>query len=118
MKTLIEQTETLLDKETGETNGEAETLRVPELKSLAEVLETTREELRSLTGLRLSTTIGTARSDKGWLITVELVERASVPDSMDLLATYEVHVDREGHVIEFKRKGLRKRLDSEERKEI
>lgn len=118
MKTLSEQPETLAAAARNPVKPEAETWRTPKLKSLAQVLETAREELRNLTGLRLSTTVGTARSESGWRITVEMVEKTSVPDSMDLLATYEVHVDGDGHVMEFKRRGLRKRMDPEERKEI
>lgn len=86
-------------------------------KSLAEAVETAREELRQITGLRLSTTVETAKSDGGWRICVELVEKASVPDSMDVLANYEALADDSGHVVEFKRKGLRKRMETQAEQE-
>lgn len=118
METLGGQAEATRNQGAGQSPGDPGTPGPPEFHSLARALETAREELRSLTGLRLSTTVGTSRSGKGWCIALEMVEKASVPDSMDLLATYEAQVDWEGHVIEFKRKGLRKRMDPDERKGI
>jgi hypothetical protein len=44
---------------------------------------------------------------------VEMIEKHSVPDQMDILAVYETTLDDEGNLIEFKRKGMRKRIDTE-----
>lgn len=82
-------------------------------KSMSEMVEATREELRRLTGLKLSSTVETAKSDEGWRVCVEMVEKSSIPDGMDVLATYEVLLDAEGQVLEFKRKGLRKRIETD-----
>lgn len=82
-------------------------------KSLPELVETVREELRQLTGLKLCTTVKTSKMEGGWRISVEMLEKTSIPDSMDLLATYEALVDPNGHVMEFQRKGMRKRMEAE-----
>jgi len=82
-------------------------------KSVQQIIEKAREELSKITGLELSTTIGAAKEEKGWKITLEMVEKHSIPDQMDILATYEVILDDDGGVIEFHRVKLRKRVDIE-----
>jgi len=81
--------------------------------SILELVEKAREELGKITGLELSSTLGTVREEKGWKISMEMVEKHSVPDQMDILAIYEAIVDDNGNLIEFNRKGLRKRIDTE-----
>ena len=82
-------------------------------ESVQQIIEKAREELSKVTGLELSTTIGAAKEEKGWKVTIEMVEKHSLPDQMDILATYEVILDNNGNVIEFNRTGLRKRVDTE-----
>ena len=82
-------------------------------KSISQLIEKAREELSKMTGLELSTTIGAVKEEKGWKVALEMVEKHSLPDQMDILATYEVFLDDEANVIEFKRTGLRKRVDTE-----
>ena len=82
-------------------------------KSMQDVIEKAREELSKVTGLELSTTIGAVKEEKGWKVTLEMVEKHSIPDQMDILAVYDVIVDDNGNMIEFKRARLRKRVDTE-----
>lgn len=82
-------------------------------KSIPELVERAREELGKVTGLELSTTSGAVKEEKGWKITVEMIEKHSIPDQMDILAIYDVILDDNGNLIEFNRKGLRKRIDTE-----
>lgn len=82
-------------------------------KSIPELVEKAREELGKVTGLELSTTSGAVKEEKGWKITVEMIEKHSIPDQMDILAIYDVILDDNGKLIEFNRKGLRKRIDTE-----
>ena len=81
--------------------------------SIPELVEKAREELGKITGLELSSTLGTVREEKGWKISMEMVEKHSVPDQIDILAIYEAIVDDNGNLIEFNRKGLRKRIDTD-----
>ena len=81
--------------------------------SILELVEKAREELGKITGLELSSTLGTVREEKGWKISMEMVEKHSVPDQMDILAIYDAIVDDNGNLIEFNRKGLRKRIDTD-----
>lgn len=81
--------------------------------NISELIKKAREELSKITGLELSATLGAAREDLGWKIILEMIEKHSIPDQMDILAIYEAILDDEGNLIEFNRKGLRRRLDTE-----
>jgi len=81
--------------------------------SMQQIIEKAREELSKITGLELSTTLATVKEEKGWKVTLEMVEKHSIPDQMDILAVYDVILDNDGNVIEFDRTRLRKRVDTE-----
>ncbi|MDI6892493.1 MAG: gas vesicle protein GvpO [Actinomycetota bacterium] len=80
---------------------------------IPELVDKAREQLAKLTGLELSTTLGAVKDEKGWHVTVEMIEKHSLPDGMDILAAYEALMDDNGKMLEFGRKGLRKRIDTE-----
>jgi len=82
--------------------------------TISELIERAREEISKLTNLELSTTLGAAKDEKGWHVSLELIEKHSIPDQMDILAIYDVWLDDDGNLLEFKRRGLRKRIDIEE----
>ncbi|MDP2859775.1 MAG: gas vesicle protein GvpO [Bacillota bacterium] len=58
--------------------------------------------------------VGVIRENDSWKVTLELVEKKSIPDSMDVLATYEVQISSEGEMLGFSRGRLRKRGDARE----
>ena len=82
--------------------------------TVGELVERAREELSILTGLELASTSGTIKDERGWRVMVEMVEKKSLPDSMDILALYEVLMDDGGKLLEFSRKKMRKRVDTYE----
>lgn len=82
--------------------------------TMPELIERAREQLAKATGLDPSSTLSASEDDKGWRISVEMVEKRSIPDGMDILATYEVRLNPRGELLEFSRKKLRKRIDTEE----
>jgi len=82
--------------------------------NVSEIAERAREELVKMTKLPLSGVIGTAREDNGWMVTIEMVEKKSIPDSMDILGTYEVKVNDQGQIADFQRVKLRKRSQTTE----
>ncbi|MDO9528784.1 MAG: gas vesicle protein GvpO [Syntrophales bacterium] len=81
---------------------------------MAEVIKKARGELNDLTGLEISSTVSAGKEDDGWLIIMEVIEKHSIPDGMDILAKYEVRLDTDGNMLDFKRTGLRKRIDPED----
>jgi len=82
--------------------------------TIPELIERAREEISKLTNLELSTTLGAVKDEKGWHVSLELIEKHSIPDQMDILAIYDVWLDDDGNLLEFNRRGLRKRIDTEE----
>lgn len=82
-------------------------------KDVHQLIEIAREELSKVTGLELSTTLGAAKDERGWRVTMEMIEKHSIPDQMDILAVYDVILDGDGKLIEFNRTRLRKRVDTE-----
>lgn len=80
---------------------------------MQQVLENAKKEMIELTSLPFSTIVGVAQDEETNepKVTIELVERKAIPDSMDLLGIYDVILDIEGKVRTFKRVGMRKRCD-------
>ena len=81
--------------------------------SMTEAIKKARTELYDLTGLEISSTLSAAKEGDEWLVDIEVVEKHSIPDSMDLLAVYETRLDADGNMLEFKRTKMRKRIDIE-----
>ena len=46
---------------------------------------------------------GIRRNDDGWLVEVEVLEVERVPETSDVLASYEVEIDNDGEIVEFRR---------------
>jgi len=84
-------------------------------KELGILIEKARKELSKLTGLATSSTVGVSKDEKGWNISIEMVEKRSIPDQMDILALYEVVLDEDGNLLNFERKSMRRRMDSMEK---
>ena len=80
---------------------------------MGEVIRKARSELNDLTGLEISSTVGAQKEDDGWLVTMEVIEKHSIPDGMDILAIYDAQLDPDGNMLEFKRTGMRKRIDTD-----
>lgn len=84
-------------------------------KNIESLIDHARKELCKLTGLEASSTVGATKDGKGWHVLVEMVEKKSIPDLMDILAVYEVLIDENGKLLSFERKGMRKRMETEAR---
>ncbi|XVQ15686.1 gas vesicle protein GvpO [Spirillospora sp. CA-255316] len=44
-----------------------------------------------------------AGGEGGWCVTVEVVETHRIPDSADILATYQAEVDADGELVSYRR---------------
>jgi Gas vesicle synthesis protein GvpO len=70
-----------------------------------ELLETAKEQVGDLTGLPVETVTGLDRDgDDAWRVTVEVLEVERVPNTMDVLASYEVRLSDDGEVLGFNRR--------------
>jgi len=68
-----------------------------------EIAQRAKEQLTELTGLKVDTVSGFDRQDKGWHVTVELIEMKRIPEGSDMLATYEGMLDDEGKLLSYQR---------------
>jgi Gas vesicle synthesis protein GvpO len=82
----------------------------------ASVIGRALPQLEQLTGRKPEGVLGLRRDGEGWLVTVEVVELPRVPSSTDVLATYDVVLDDDGEVREYRRTGryIRGRADPSE----
>ena len=62
------------------------------------------EELEALVGCPAEGVTSIRQNDNGWVVTVEVLEMGRVPETTDVLASYEVHVDPDGEVTEYHRR--------------
>ncbi|MEV4441017.1 gas vesicle protein GvpO [Streptomyces sp. NPDC049577] len=70
---------------------------------LIRVLRTARAEFGELTGLEAESVSSLDRDGEGWALQVEVLELSRIPDTMSLLATYEIRLDAEGHLTGYRR---------------
>ncbi|MGW7055258.1 gas vesicle protein GvpO [Streptomyces sp. NPDC054887] len=69
-----------------------------------EVLRGARAQLAELTGMEAESVSSFERTeDDGWTLRVEVLELARVPDTMSLLASYEVTLDAHGALTGYRR---------------
>lgn len=61
------------------------------------------EQVAALTGHDAETVIAIERCDEGWQIGIEVVETHRIPDSADILASYEVRLEADGELVSYRR---------------
>jgi hypothetical protein len=80
----------------------------------SEVIERAREEFIILGKKPTDGITGLSKTDEGWSILLEALERKAIPDTMDVLGLYELSLDNDGHLLSLIRKKLRKRGETQE----
>jgi hypothetical protein len=76
-----------------------------------QLIEEARKQVHALAGVEVESISGLAGAgDDGWIVTLEAVELARVPNTMDLMGTYEVTLSAEGALKGFRRLGRYQRL--------
>ncbi|MFD7298916.1 gas vesicle protein [Streptomyces sp. NPDC059897] len=68
-----------------------------------EVLREARAQLAELTGMAAETVSSFERTEDGWELEIEVLEVARVPDTMSLLASYQVSLDPHGVLTGYRR---------------
>ena len=79
--------------------------------AMPQLIQKAREQLTELTGLELGSTLSARKDGDVWKVQVEVIEKKSLPDSMDILATYDLTMDNDANVVDFERLRMRKRID-------
>jgi hypothetical protein len=68
-----------------------------------EIVQQAKEQLVMLTGLKPDTVSSLVKDEQGWHVTVEMIEMKRIPDSNDVLATYDILLDDGGTLIGYQR---------------
>ena len=61
------------------------------------------EQLAELTGQKVEGLSGIHRNDDGWVVNAEVLELRRIPETSDVLATYEVELDGDGSLTGYRR---------------
>lgn len=73
--------------------------------AIRELLAVARRQVAEVTGRPVESVTGFHRDGDGrWVVAVEVLELERVPNTMDLLATYEVTISDDGEVVGFSRR--------------
>ncbi|GAA2915449.1 MULTISPECIES: gas vesicle protein GvpO [Streptomyces] len=68
-----------------------------------EVLRQARGQLEELTGMTAESVSSFEQTEHGWTLEVEVLELERVPDTMSLLASYQVELDGQGQLTGYRR---------------
>src|SRR5437588_157755 len=71
---------------------------------VSKMLERARSQVQDLLGEQPESVSGIVRSDGHWSVMLEVVEVRRVPDTTDVLASYEVVLDNDGNLVGLERK--------------
>jgi Gas vesicle synthesis protein GvpO len=77
--------------------------RRPSRLSGGQLAQRARQELAEITGLEAESVTALARADDIWSVTVELLELPRMPDTDDLLGSYEAQLDDSGELLRYRR---------------
>ena len=73
--------------------------------SAKELTEAAVEAVTDLAGLEVETVTGLGWDGEAWVVTVDVLEVARIPNTTDVLATYEVKLDDAGSLLGYQRTG-------------
>lgn len=82
--------------------------------NLREAINGVTQQLPFILGMEVSRVVAASKNEEGWHLTIELIERKAIPDTQDLIGTYEVLLDVEGELTSYERRSMRRRMDLEE----
>ncbi|MFF7308058.1 gas vesicle protein GvpO [Streptomyces sp. NPDC008137] len=68
-----------------------------------DVLRQARGQLAELTGMEAESVSSFEQTDEGWALEVEVLELERVPDTMSLMASYQVELDADGQLTGYRR---------------
>ncbi|MEV5725103.1 MULTISPECIES: gas vesicle protein [Streptomyces] len=86
-----------------ETQNDNKTHTADDRPGPMEVLRQARAQLAELTGMVAETVSSFEQTEDGWSLEVEVLELERVPDTMSLMAGYEVTLDDRGQLTGYRR---------------
>lgn len=68
-----------------------------------DLVEEAKRQLAALTGYPVDSVSGFARVEDGWRLTATVVELNRIPPATEVLAEYEVTLDKAGDIVDYRR---------------
>ena len=84
-------------------NSRKDNARADDRPSPMEVVRHARAQFTELTGLAAESVSSFEPTEDGWTLEIEVLEMARVPDTMSLLASYQVEVSADGELTGYRR---------------
>lgn len=94
-------------------DDEHEPVQGTSVDRLRRLTRTARELLQELNGADVESVSAVDKTRDGWRVTLETVEVRRVPDSMDVMATYDVELDGDGDLVRYERRRRYARAQSD-----
>ncbi|WP_141307551.1 gas vesicle protein GvpO [Streptomyces spinoverrucosus] len=91
------------DSQDSRNSRNAEESTADDRPSPMQVLRQARTQLAELTGMAAETVSSFEQTEDGWSLEVEVLELARVPDTMSLMASYQVDLDPDGQLTGYRR---------------
>jgi Gas vesicle synthesis protein GvpO len=85
--------------------------------SAREAVERVRADFPALLGRPIESVLSVQRADDdddGWQVTVQVIELARIPRTTDVLGAYAVTIDKDGEVLEYRRRRRYNRSQTDE----
>jgi len=79
------------------------------------MIDSAKQHLRDLRGTEAEAVSSVRRTGDGWRVALDVVEVHRVPDSTDVLGTYELDLDDDGELITLERTGRFYRSEADRR---
>jgi hypothetical protein len=83
--------------------GSAPRASAPRRRSGMTIAAEAAQQLVELTGRDVEGVTALERTDDGWLVEVEVLEVRRIPDTTDVLGTYELTLDEDGEIDGYRR---------------
>jgi hypothetical protein len=81
---------------------------------VAAMVERAKQQLREVLGSETESVSGLERANGRWIVSLEVVEVRRIPESTDVLASYEVVLDDDGGIVSMQRRHRYRRSQVEE----
>ena len=79
-----------------------------------ELIEKAKKQLVDMVGFKEPAAVGLKKVKEGWVVTIEICEKKSIPEAMDIIGTYEARLSPKGELQSYEKIAMRKRIDTEE----
>jgi len=79
--------------------------------TIENITDSAIDAVRQYISKELETVVSVEAAEGGWAVVVEVLERRAVPDTQDLLGRYEVKLNKQGKMLGWRQKMVRKRSD-------